>query len=139
MPDNLTREQRRRCMSRVRNRDTDIERRLRSAVHKRGFRFRKHVRELPGTPDLVFASSRLAVFIDGDFWHGYRFPAWKETVPTFWQVKIEKNRARDRSNFRKLRRSGWRVIRFWQHEIESDLDACVGRIERALRDVVAHL
>ena len=68
--DNLTCEQRERCMSTVRNRDTDIERAVRSELHKRGYRFRKHVRALPGTPDIVFVRDRVAVFVDGDFWHG---------------------------------------------------------------------
>lgn len=115
-------------MSRVRNRDTDIERRLRSELHKRGYRFRKHVRGLPGSPDLVFPSRKVAVFIDGDFWHGFRFPSWKHKVSAFWQAKIEKNRARDQRNFRKLRRAGWRVVRVWQHQIRADLEGCVTRV-----------
>ena len=132
MADNLTSEQRSRCMSSVRNRDTDLERLVRSGLHKRGLRFKKHVKGLPGTPDIVFTSQAIAVFIDGDFWHGYRFPAWKYKLSDFWKAKIAKNRERDRKNFRKLKRMGWRVIRIWQHEIRADVDACIDRIVSAV-------
>jgi DNA mismatch endonuclease (patch repair protein) len=132
MADNLSRKQRSYCMSRVKNRDTDLETTLRSALHKRGFRFRKHARDLPGTPDVVFPRHRVAVFIDGDFWHGYRFPAWQKAVSGFWQRKIAINRRRDRRNFRKLRADGWIVLRVWQHQIRSDFERCVDRIAQAL-------
>src|SRR5688572_30016181 len=100
MPDNLTREQRRRCMSRVRSRDTDIEQQIRSLLFRKGFRFRKHVAALPGKPDIVFPSRRLAVFVDGDFWQGYQLSRWKSSLSPFWQSKIESNRSRDRRNRR---------------------------------------
>jgi DNA mismatch endonuclease, patch repair protein len=119
-------------MSRVRNRDTDLELLVRSELFKRGWRFRKHVSSLPGTPDIVFVRQEIAVFIDGDFWHGYRFPAWKDTLAKFWIAKIQKNRERDRRNFSKLRRQGWCVIRIWQHEIRRDLQGSLNRIERSL-------
>jgi DNA mismatch endonuclease, patch repair protein len=118
-------------MSRVRNRDTGLERQLRSAVFRQGVRFRKHVAALPGRPDLVVSRARLAVFIDGDFWHGYRFPAWQHKLSVFWRRKIALNRHRDIRNFRTLRRAGWRVLRFWQHQIERDLDACVQTVVTA--------
>ena len=69
----------------------------------------------------------------GDFWHGYRFPARSHKLSEFWQDKIEKNRTRDQRNFRKLRQTGWRIIRLWQHEVENNLKGCVGRNESALR------
>src|SRR5688500_10604715 len=111
MSDNLTPQQRSYCMSRVKNRDTDLETAIRCGLHRRGLRFRKHVRLLAGSPDLVFPTARLAVFIDGDFWHGYRFPQWRRKLSPFWQAKIATNRDRDRRNFRKLRRNGWTVMR----------------------------
>ena len=119
-------------MSRVHNRDTDLERTVRSELHKRGLRFRKHVRRLPGSPDIVFVSCRVAVFVDGDFWHGYRFPAWEQTLSDFWRRKIRKNRERDKRNFRKLRALGWTVIRLWQHQIERDAELCATIIEEKL-------
>ena len=134
MSDNLTTQQRSYCMSRVRSKDTDIERRVCSALHKRGLRFRKHASRLPGRPDIVFPSSHVAIFIDGDFWHGFRYPAWKDTLSPFWKEKISKNRQRDQRNFRKLRYMGWTVIRLWQHQIEQDASKCVECIISALNN-----
>ncbi len=136
MADNLTYEQRSYCMSRIRSKDTSVETMVRSELHKRGLRFRKHVKQLAGTPDVVFPKSKLVVFLDGDFWHGYRFNQWKDTLPPFWKDKISKNRERDRKNFSKLRRKGWRVVRIWGHEVKADLEAVVTRIQTALRDPV---
>jgi len=132
MTDNLTPEQRSFCMSRVKGRDTATEMRLRSELHRRGLRFRKHVSSVVGTPDIVFRRAGVAVFVDGDFWHGYRFPMWKDSLSSFWQEKIAATRARDKRNSRRLRREGWKVVRLWQHEIESDLDACVRLIVNAI-------
>lgn len=133
MPDNLTPAQRSHCMSRVKSKDTGLEVIVRRSLRKRGLKFEKHARDLPGSPDLVFRDAKVAVFIDGDFWHGWRFPAWKHPVTPFWREKIEKNRRRDAKNFRKLRRDGWTVVRLWQHQISRDLDACIERIMMGLR------
>ena len=134
MTDNLTPEQRSKCMSRVKNKDTDIEKMVRSELHKRGYRFRKHVKKLPGTPDIVFPKAKVAVFIDGDFWHGYRFPAWEHKVSDFWKKKIRKNRERDKKNFRKLRNMGWKVIRLWKHDVKNDLPGCISRITESITE-----
>lgn len=128
MTDNLTPQQRRYCMSRVKGKDTGPERLVRSELHKRGLRFRKHVKELPGKPDIVFTKARVVVFIDGDFWHGYRFPAWEHKLSPFWKNKIAKTRERDRKNFAKLRRMGWHVIRVWEHSIEKDFGGVILKI-----------
>lgn len=132
MPDNLTPEQRSFCMSRIKGKDTGLEIRVRSALHRRGLRFRKHVKDLPGKPDVVFRKARVAVFVDGDFWHGYRFPSWEDKVSDFWKKKISKNRERDTRNHRRLRRMGWTVIRLWKHDLEWNLDYCIQRIVVAL-------
>ena len=121
-------------MSRVRNRDTDIERLVRSGLHKRGFRFNKHVKALPGTPDIVFPKVKVAVFIDGDFWHGYRFPSWENKVSDFWKEKIRKNRDRDRKNFQKLSNMGWKVIRLWKHQVKNDPAVSIGRITETISE-----
>lgn len=128
MADNLTPEQRKRAMSRVKQKDTDLELAVRFALHRRGYRFRKHVPSLPGKPDIVFPRSKVVVFVDGDFWHGYRFPQWAHKVSDFWKSKIARNRDRDQRNFRRLRRMGWSVVRVWKHEINSDLEICLNRI-----------
>ncbi len=131
--DNLTPEQRRRAMANVRSQDTGIEVAVRKAVHARGLRFRKNVRGLPGTPDLVFAGPKVAVFVDGDFWHGWRFPAWRHKLTPYWQEKIENNRQRDQRNFRRLRQSGWLVLRVWEHDVLADAEAVARRIESTVR------
>jgi DNA mismatch endonuclease (patch repair protein) len=128
MADNLTVSQRSYCMSRVRNRNTGLERIVCKRLRRRGIRFKTHVRDLPGTPDIVFHKQKVAVFIDGDFWHGYHFPKWESQLPLFWRNKISLNRSRDQCNFRKLRRMGWRVVRVWGHDIEKDLNSCLEHI-----------
>ena len=133
MPDNLTPERRSYCMSRIKGKDTGLEVRVRSELHMRGLRFRKHIKELPGRPDIVFSNARVAVFVDGDFWHGYRFPSWEIKVSGFWKKKISKNRERDTRNHRKLREMGWTVIRLWQHEVQKDFESCIDRIVSAVR------
>jgi DNA mismatch endonuclease (patch repair protein) len=132
MVDNLSPAARSYCMSRVRTRDTDLERLVVRRLRGRGFRFRRNDARLPGKPDIVFPEAKVAVFVDGDFWHGYRFPAWRDRVSPFWQEKIAKNRTRDQKNFRKLRRMGWRIVRLWQTQIRKDLDLCVCRITQVL-------
>lgn len=116
-----------------RGRDTGPELRLRSAAHRLGLRFRVSRRPVPAvrrTADLVFPGQRIAVFVDGCFWHGcpehYTRPV---ANADFWADKVEANSARDRDTDQKLRDEGWTVIRFWEHE---DPEACAG----ALRAVV---
>lgn len=134
MADRLTPAQRSLLMSKVKSKDTKPELAVRSALHRQGLRFRKHVRSLPGCPDIVFVSARVAVFVDGDFWHGYRFPAWRHKLAPYWQEKIERNRRRDQRNFRRLRAAGWVVVRLWEHDVTRDLEACISRVA----SVVAH-
>lgn len=133
MSDNLTQKQRSYCMSRVKGRDTGLEKIVRTALRKQGLQFRKNVGKLPGKPDIVFTKQKIAVFLDGDFWHGYRFPVWKDKIPAFWQKKIGETRKRDQRNFAKLRRMGWKVLRFWEHTIEKDLKEVVERIIHAIK------
>lgn len=138
MPDNLTPAQRSYMMSRVRSKDTAPELAIRKLAHARGLRFRKHCRWLPGCPDLVFVRSRVVVFVDGDYWHGWRFPAWRDNLGVYWRQKIERNRRRDVRNFRRLRRDGWFVIRLWEHDVKRDPERCVDRIVAAVRTNRVH-
>ena len=133
MTDPRTAEQRFLAMSNVRLKDGSLETAIRSELHKRGYRFRKHVNTLPGRPDAVFPKEKIAVFIDGDFWHGYRLPEWEHKLNDFWKQKIRTNRERDRRNFIKLRRMGWHVIRIWQHEIVKEPHKCVDRVIMSIR------
>lgn len=130
--DNLSTVQRSYCMSRIKGRDTGLERLVRAELQRRGLRFKTYMKKLPGNPDIVFQEARLAVFVDGDFWHGYRFPQWKKKLSAFWREKIEKNRKRDQRNFAKLRRMNWRVVRVWKHTIQKDLDSAIRRITKSL-------
>ena len=128
MSDNLTREQRSYCMSRIKGKDTGPEVLVRSELHRRGLRFRKHVKNLPGKPDIVFTKAKVVVFIDGDFWHGYEFSEWEHRLSDYWKKKILKNQERDAANHRRLRAMGWTVLRIWQHELEHDFKKCIERI-----------
>jgi len=132
MTDRMSKKQRSYVMSRIRGKDTSIELILRSALHAKGYRFRKNVRTLSGSPDIVFPRAKLAVFVDGDFWHGFMFPRWGASLPKFWQDKIRRNRVRDRRCHAKLRRAGWSVVRIWEHQIRRDVDGVVRRISRLL-------
>jgi DNA mismatch endonuclease (patch repair protein) len=108
-----------RMMAAVKSKNTSLEKLIFSEMKRRRIHFEKHYKYLPGTPDVVLARAKKAIFIDGDFWHGYRYPAWKNKITSrFWREKIETNRLRDRRNFRKLRRLGWKVMRVWEHEIK---------------------
>jgi DNA mismatch endonuclease, patch repair protein len=116
-----------------RGRDTAPERRLRSALHARGLRFRKHtrpVKELRCLADIVFPVERIAVFVDGCFWHGCpehsRTPT---TNGTYWTEKVERNAARDRRNNEVLLGAGWLVMRYWEHD---DVAAVAGEIEETV-------
>ena len=116
-------------MRAVKSRDTSLERRVGAALHREGLRYRRCVAGLAGKPDFVFAAARVVVFVDGDFWHGWRFPAWKDSLQPYWQSKIQRNRRRDRLNFRRLRRAGWIVLRIWEHQVDRDLEG-VARLVR---------
>ncbi len=108
-------------MSRVKNRNTRQEVLVRSLLHRLGFRFRLHRKELPGTPDIVLPKYHVVIFVNGCFWHGHSCPRGK--LPNknrdFWKAKIEKNIERDRENYRKLQELGWNVVVVWSCETSS--------------------
>ena len=133
MPDNLSPEHRRKTMQAVKGSNTSLERAVEAAFLARGWVCQRNVADLPGKPDFVFEAARLVVFVDGDFWHGWRFPLWREKLTPYWKGKIERNRRRDRLNFRRLRRLGWRVLRLWGHQVEKDLAGAVRRVAALLR------
>ena len=124
----MTPAQRSATMSRIRGKDTKPELLLASLLQARGIEWEGHVRALPGRPDFVILGSKVAIFVDGDFWHGWRFPQWRHKLAPFWEDKIAKNRARDRRNHAKLRHAGWQVIRIWEHQLRADPQACLMRV-----------
>jgi len=108
------------------------ERRLRAALIAQGLRgWRMHADDLPGKPDFVFMSKRVAVFVDGCFWHGcstcYRRP---HSNQTYWDTKVAGNIARDRRNRTRLRYMKWRILRVWEHEVTKSPRAVVARLEK---------
>ena len=133
MPDIFTPEKRSWVMSRIRSRDTKIEKRTASLLRKNGLHYRRFPKTF-GSPDFVVEKSVL-VFCDGDFWHGYRYGEKKRLPKRFWRDKIERNMRRDRTVTRRLRADGWSVVRLWEHDIDRKPDVCAGRITRALRMV----
>ncbi|MYC47086.1 MAG: very short patch repair endonuclease [Chloroflexi bacterium] len=134
MPDHLNPRDRSRLMSRIRSKDTGIEIAVRKTVFKRGLRYRIHAKDLPGKPDLVFRKARVAVFVDGDFWHGWRFSDWQHKLKPYWAKKIEGNKLRDQRNFAELQRRGWLVVRVWGHEVLADVECVADRIEAAVKE-----
>lgn len=116
-------------MSRIRGRNTKVELAVRKELHRRGYRFRVNAAWLTGKPDVVFTKIRLAIFIDGDFWHGWKFEHWSDKLAPYWREKIAGNKARDRRHTTLLRSEGWTVMRFWEHDVEKNLQRCIERIE----------
>ena len=121
-------------MSNTRQRDNANEVALRSALHRRGLRFRLHRKILEGstrTADIAFTRARLAIFVDGCFWHGCPIHgSWPKTNAEWWRQKIDANRRRDSDTNERLTAIGWKVLRIWEHE---KIDAAVSMVENALR------
>jgi DNA mismatch endonuclease (patch repair protein) len=119
--------ERSRLLGRVRHQGTAPEIELRRGLRRAGLRYRLRY-SLPGSPDLVLVASRLAIFVDGCFWHGCPLHGTiPKTNTSFWQAKILRNRERDNSVDQRLATLGWMVIRVWEHEIRNDLEGVVTR------------
>lgn len=125
-----------RMMSSIRSRNTKPEMRVRQFLHRQGFRFRLHVRELPGKPDIVLPRYRAVIFVHGCFWHGHDCHIFKmpQTRTAFWQEKIARNRTNDEKSNEKLLASGWRVGIVWECAIRnSDMEILGTRLAHWLR------
>ncbi len=136
--DRLTPEQRKLCMRHNKSKNTSIEVLLGRALWQRGLRYRKHAKWVPGHPDFCYIGKKVAVFCDGEFWHGRDWTEAKRRLKSnreFWIAKIERNRQRDCEITEKLERDGWTVLRFWESDIRKHLDDCVDRVEAALNGV----
>lgn len=140
MADPFIKEERSRIMSRIRAKETSLELNflalLSAALYPKGYRYRKNYRPLIGKPDIVFVKQKVAVFLDGDFWHGYNFEKRKHRLPrVYWRAKIERNVQRDKEVSRMLRKAGWKVLRFWEHQIKKDPSTVILKIEKKLKSV----
>lgn len=138
MVDVFSKKKRSEIMSRIRSRGTKLEtdffKLVNRTLHPKGLRYRKHYKKITGRPDIVFVSRKIAIFIDGDFWHGYSFGKIKNRLPKkYWRDKIENNIKRDRRINRVLKKNGWVVIRIWEHEVNKRPAKALGRIIYALK------
>ena len=118
-------------MSRIRGRDTSPERAAGALIAAAGLQLETQARDLPGRPDFVIRELRLAIFVDGAFWHGWRFSAWRHKLSEAWEAKIAANRGRDRRNYQRLRRRGWRVVRLWDFQLKREPERCLDRVVAA--------
>lgn len=137
MVDVLTEKQRHYCMSRIQGRDTRPEMVVRKLVFAMGYRYRLHVKKLPGKPDLVFPGRRKVIFVHGCFWHRHRCKYGRpipQTRREFWEEKLKKNKDRDAVNIRKLRKLGWGVLVVWECETRDKT-----RIAKLISKVQAYL
>ena len=135
--DRLTKEQRHKNMSSIKNKDTGIEVKLRKALWEKGYRYRKNYKELPGKPDIVLTKYKLVIFCDSEFFHGKDWEDLQEQLKRgnnadFWIKKISQNRVRDEEINKQLMFMGWTVIRFWGKDIKKDVEQCVKVIEETI-------
>lgn len=126
-------------MSAIKSKDTEPELILRRAIWKLGLRYRVNMKNLPGKPDIVFTKAKIAVFCDGDFWHGHNWAirglgSLEEELKSyspFWREKIVGNVERDKRHNETLEKDGWLVLRFWESEIRDDANMCAKRVQEA--------
>jgi DNA mismatch endonuclease, patch repair protein len=126
-----TTEQRSNIMGKIKSKDTKPEIKFRKALWKLGIRFRKNYKNIPGCPDIVITKFKIVIFIDGEFWHGFKWEEKKLKIKSnkeFWIPKIERNMQRDLQNKRMLIEDGWIVFRFWENEIKKNLNGCIFKI-----------
>lgn len=138
MADVFTKTKRSEVMSLIRAKNTKPEIALRKLVSSEfyplGYRYKIHYGKLPGKPDVAFVSRKVAIFVDGSFWHGYKLVKKKQLLTEkYWLPKIQRNMERDRENNRSLKRMGWKVVRVWEHDIFKSPDRVLDKVRRALR------
>ena len=132
MADIFSKEKRSWVMSRIKGKNTKIELKMNDVLKEIGYSYEMH-HKMFGNPDFVLKRKRIVIFCDGDFWHGYDYSK-RKLSKKFWRDKIERNMKRDKRISRRLRREGWSVLRFWEHDIEKRIDVCRNRIIRKIRE-----
>jgi len=118
-------------MRKIKAKETKPEIVFRKALWSKGLRYRKNVKKLPGNPDIVINRHKLIIFIDGEFWHGFNWENKKKKIKSnrdFWIPKIERNMQRDEENDQKLKELGFKVFRFWAHQVKKDLNECLNHV-----------
>ncbi len=140
MADRLTKEQRHKSMSHIKSKDTSIEVKLRRELWRKGYRYRKNYRQLPGKPDIAITKYKVAIFCDSEFFHGKDWEVLKPRLQKgsnaeYWIPKIQRNRERDDEVNKKLLFLGWTVIRFWGKDIMKHIDECVKVVEETVFDL----
>lgn len=137
--DNLTKVQRKKNMQHIKAKDTTIELQLRRELWKRGYRYRKNYRKLPGCPDIAITKYKIAIFCDSEFFHGkdweiLRPRLEKSANSEYWINKILRNRERDNEVEKQLIFKGWTVIRFWGKDIQRNIDGCIKVVDEVVLD-----
>ena len=130
-----SKEKRSQVMSRIRSKDTKPEIILRSALHKQGFRFRIHKKDLPGKPDIVLPKYKTVIFVHGCFWHYHKYcqeGRIPDTNSKFWKEKLMKNIERDKRHQESCKSLGWNVFVIWECEIEKKLDEVLAEINKSI-------
>lgn len=130
--------ERSKLMSKIKGKDTQPEIMFRKALYSLGIRYRINVAKLPGKPDIAIKKYKVAIFIDGDFWHGYKWEEKKIRIKSnaaYWIKKIERNMQRDKENTTMLEGMGYTVLRFWEHEVKKDLQGCIFRVTPFLENL----
>lgn len=134
--DNLTPEQRRKNMQAIKASATKAEVLLAKSLFSKGYRYRKNNKSVFGKPDLTFKKIKLAIFVDGEFWHGKNWEIRKENIKSnreYWIPKIERNISRDKIVNAELKKEGWTVLRFWAKDIEKNTDLYSAQIEQKIK------
>jgi DNA mismatch endonuclease (patch repair protein) len=132
MNDTVPPDIRSRMMAAVRNKDTGPERKVRSALFSAGYRYRLHRRDLPGSPDIVLARYRFAIFVHGCFWHGHHCRRGRRPTSNaeFWNAKLDGNMVRDRKNRAALKMLGWTVVTIWQCAVDRGIRSLLADLSR---------
>ncbi|WP_035765070.1 very short patch repair endonuclease [Butyrivibrio sp. NC2002] len=139
--DNLTKDQRKKNMQAIKATDTSIECILRKALWRKGYRYRKNYARIEGKPDIVLTKYRIAIFCDGEFFHGKDWAELEKRIlngnnSSYWYGKIRRNIERDKEVNTKLHGEGWTVLRFWGKDIKYNLDQCLKVIDEAVMDAL---
>lgn len=137
MTDVFSKAKRSEVMSLIRSTNTRPEIAFRklisSLLYPLGYRYRLHYWKLPGKPDVVFVRKKVAIFVDGSFWHGHRLRKGQTNLSReYWLPKIKRNMLRDKSVNRKLRKMGWKVVRVWEHDVRKRPEKILGAVMRSL-------